>query len=211
MAAAAEDHSPSTPLLSSDQPQPHVILTVQDGPDLPQPEADPRPLFQSGDDNRRNPYAFIGAHDEFEVPGSSTIDPFRNHTPSVEGLYECLKILVCLPIALLRLALFGLSLTVGYLVTRLALCGWKDRQNPMPKWRCRLMWVTRFCGRAILFSFGYKALNFISSFLNSPRFILFPMLIYLQIELLTLSEDELLEEKEFSILIGEASQVMKSE
>ncbi|XP_042054823.1 lysophospholipid acyltransferase LPEAT2-like isoform X1 [Salvia splendens] len=155
MAAAAEDHSLSTPLLSSDQPQPHVIVTVQDGPDLPQPEADPRPQFQPGDENRRNPYAFIGAHDEFEVPGSSTIDPFRNHTPSVQGLYECLKILICLPIALLRLVLFGLSLTVGYLITRLALCGWKDRQNPMPKWRCRLMWVTRFCGRAILFSFGY--------------------------------------------------------
>ncbi|XP_042050386.1 lysophospholipid acyltransferase LPEAT2-like [Salvia splendens] len=157
MAAVAKDHSLSTPLLSSDQPQPqpHVIVTVQDGPDLPQPETDPGPLFQSGDENRRNPYAFIGAHDEFEVPGSSTIDPFRNHTPNVEGFYECLKILICLPIALLRLVLFGLSLTVGYLITRLALCGWKDRHNPMPKWRCLLMWVTRFCGRAILFSFGY--------------------------------------------------------
>ncbi|KAL1548710.1 Lysophospholipid acyltransferase lpeat2 [Salvia divinorum] len=150
---AAEDHSLSTPLLSSDQP--HVIVTVQDGPDLPQPQTDPRPLFQSGDENRRNPYAFIGGHDEFEVPGSSTIDPFLNHTPNVEGFYECLKILICLPIAVVRLVLFGLCLTVGYLTTRLALCGWKDRQNPMPKWRCRLMWVTRFCGRAILFSFGY--------------------------------------------------------
>ncbi|XP_057792066.1 lysophospholipid acyltransferase LPEAT2 [Salvia miltiorrhiza] len=151
---AVEDHSLSTPLLSSEQ-QPHVIVTVHDEPDQPQPETNPRALFQSGDENRHNPYAFIGAHDGFEVPGSISIDPFRNHTPSVEGLYEWLKIVICLPIAAVRLVLFGLCLTAGYLTTRLALYGWKDRQNPMPKWRCRLMWVTRLCGRAILFSFGY--------------------------------------------------------
>lgn len=150
---AVEDDSLSTPLLSSEQ-QPHVIVTVHDEPDQPQPEANPRALFQSGDENRHNPYAFIGAHDGFEVPRSISIDPFRNHTPNVEGLYEWLKIVVCLPIAAVRLVLFGLCLTFGYLTTRLALYGWKDRQNPMPRWRCRLMLVTRLCGRAILFSFG---------------------------------------------------------
>ncbi|KAH6789520.1 calcineurin B subunit-like protein [Perilla frutescens var. frutescens] len=155
---AVEDHSLSTPLLSSEK-EPHVIVTVHDEPDQPQsaslPENNPRTLFQSGDENRHNPYAFIGAHHGFEVPGSSTIDPFRNHTPNIEGLYEWLKLVICLPIAAVRLLLFGLCLTVGYVTTRLALLGWKDRQNPMPKWRSRLMWVTRFCGRAILFSFGY--------------------------------------------------------
>ncbi|KAH6779810.1 calcineurin B subunit-like protein [Perilla frutescens var. hirtella] len=155
---AVEDHSLSTPLLSSEK-EPHVIVTVHDEPDQPQsaslPENNPRTLFQSADENRHNPYAFIGAHDGFEVPGSSTIDPFRNHTPNIEGLYEWLKLVICLPIAAVRLLLFGLCLTVGYVTTRLALLGWKDRQNPMPKWRSRLMWVTRFCGRAILFSFGY--------------------------------------------------------
>lgn len=155
---AVEDHSLSTPLLKS-EPQPHVIVTVQDESDQPQsaslPESYHPALFQSADENRHNPYAFIGAHDGFEVPGSTTIDPFRNHTPNIEGSYEWLKIVVCLPIAAVRLLLFGLCLTVGYVVTRLALAGWKDRQNSMPKWRCRLMWVTRFCGRAILFTFGF--------------------------------------------------------
>ncbi|KAL1543470.1 Lysophospholipid acyltransferase lpeat2 [Salvia divinorum] len=144
---AVEDHSLSSPLLSSEQ-QPHHIVTVHD---QPQPEAAP---FQSGDESRRNPYAFVGAPDGFEVPASITVDPYRNHTPNIEGFYEWLKLVVCLPIAALRLVLFGLCLMVGYLTTRLALHGWKDRQNPMPKWRCRLMRVTRFCGRAILFSFG---------------------------------------------------------
>ncbi|KAL8500167.1 hypothetical protein ACS0TY_019959 [Phlomoides rotata] len=157
---AAKDHSLSTPLLSSgNQHQPHVILTVHDQPDPPQStsvsDRDPKSPFQSTDENCHNPFAFIRAHDGFEVPGSSTIDPFRNHTPKIEGLYEWLKILICLPIAAVRLVLFGLCLSIGYLMTKLALAGWKDKQNPMPKWRCRLMWVTRVCGRAILFTFGY--------------------------------------------------------
>ncbi|XP_042039008.1 lysophospholipid acyltransferase LPEAT2-like isoform X2 [Salvia splendens] len=142
---AVEGHSLSAPLLSSEQP-PHHIVTVHD---------QPQPPIQSEDDNRHNPYAFVGVHGGFEVPASITIDPYRNHTPNIEGLYEWFKTVVCLPIAAVRLVLFGLCLMVGYLTTRLALYGWKDRQNPMPRWRCRLMWVTRFCGRAILFSFGY--------------------------------------------------------
>ncbi|KAK6117775.1 hypothetical protein DH2020_048477 [Rehmannia glutinosa] len=145
---AADDHSLSTPLLPPDH-QPHVILTVHDHSDPPQYTSlcddNPQALFQSGDEERHNPFAFIGAHDGFEVPGSSTIDPFRNHTPSIEGLYEWVKIVICLPLAAARLLLFGLSLLVGYLVTRLALHGWKDKQNPMPKWRCRLIyhWIKR--------------------------------------------------------------------
>ncbi|KAL6499330.1 hypothetical protein OROHE_025993 [Orobanche hederae] len=155
---AAEDPSLSTPLLPPDD-QSHVILTVHDQPHPPQSTSirgnDSQALFHSGDEERHNPFAFIGAHDEFEITGSSTIDPFRNHTPSIDGLYEWLKIVICLPIAAARLLLFGMSLLVGYLVTLAALHGWKDKQNPMPKWRCRLMWVTRLCTRAILFSFGY--------------------------------------------------------
>ncbi|KAL3649504.1 Lysophospholipid acyltransferase lpeat2 [Castilleja foliolosa] len=158
MAMAAEDQSLSTPLLPSDH-QPHVIVTVQEEPDLPQSTSitddGHQTQFQLDDEERHNPFAFIGAHDGFDVPGSSTMDPFRNHTPSVEGLYEWLKIVICLPIAAVRLLIFGLSLSVGYLATIAALHGWKDRKNPMPKWRCRLMWVTRVCARAILFSFGY--------------------------------------------------------
>ena len=100
-----------------------------------------------------NPYGVIGS-DGFEAPGSTTVDPFRNQTPKIEGVYEWVKMLVILPIALVRLVLFGLCLLIGYIATKFALHGWKDKQNPMPKWRCRVMWITRFTARGILFSFG---------------------------------------------------------
>ncbi|WOL13147.1 lysophospholipid acyltransferase LPEAT2 [Canna indica] len=101
-----------------------------------------------------NPFAFLGAP-PLELPPVSPVDPFRNRTPSISGLYEWCKILLCLPIAAARLALFGIAIAVGYLATVVALYGWKDKQSPMPRWRCRTMWITRFCGRCILFSFGY--------------------------------------------------------
>lgn len=100
-----------------------------------------------------NPYEFLRSGG-FSVPASTTVDPFRNETPFISGIYEVIKIVLCLPIALARLGLFGASLVVGYLATKTALAGWRDKQNPMPKWRCRLMWVTRVCARFILFSFG---------------------------------------------------------
>ncbi|KAK9147675.1 hypothetical protein Scep_006432 [Stephania cephalantha] len=103
-----------------------------------------------------NPFGFLGAEDSsFSVPAHTTIDPFRNNTPDVDGIYEWLKIAICLPIAIVRLVLFGLSLAVGYVATKFALAGWKDKGNPMPRWRRRVLWITRFCSRAILFSFGY--------------------------------------------------------
>ncbi|KAL2511373.1 Lysophospholipid acyltransferase LPEAT2 [Abeliophyllum distichum] len=134
------DASLTTPLLSATSP--HLILDI--------------PNSQTPQSNHHvNPFAFLGADHEFEVPESSTIDPFRNHTPRIEGLYEWLKIVICLPIALARLLLFGICLVVGYLATIFALHGWNDRKNPMPKWRCRVLWITRISARFILFSFGY--------------------------------------------------------
>ncbi|XP_010506538.1 PREDICTED: lysophospholipid acyltransferase LPEAT2 isoform X2 [Camelina sativa] len=106
-------------------------------------------------DHCNNPYGFL-SETEPPVLGPTTVDPFRNNTPGVFGLYEAIKIVICLPIALVRLVLFGASLAVGYLATKLALAGWKDKENPMPLWRCRIMWITRICTRCILFSFGYQ-------------------------------------------------------
>ncbi|KAF8380382.1 hypothetical protein HHK36_027867 [Tetracentron sinense] len=82
----------------------------------------------------QNPFEFLGAG-SFSVPPPSPIDPFRNHTPNIEGVYEWMKIFVCIPIAIVRLIFFGLSLVVGYIATKIALLGWKDKHNPMPKWR----------------------------------------------------------------------------
>ncbi|GLT84478.1 hypothetical protein SLE2022_027050 [Rubroshorea leprosula] len=176
------DHDLTTHLLSpraSDEPQ--TILTVHDDDSVSKPSdpttGQPLPLRNgyhyhhrnhnhqknnfsqdnhiNGANSSCNPYEFIGSTG-LSVPETTTVDPFRNGTPRIEGFYEVMKIVVCLPIVLVRLVLFGLCLAVGYVSTRLALEGWKDKQSPMPKWRCRIMWVTRICARLILFSFGYQ-------------------------------------------------------
>ncbi|GMH00564.1 hypothetical protein Nepgr_002403 [Nepenthes gracilis] len=151
-----------TPLLlreNNSQPsnhQPHVSLTVDIYAGLQ--SSDQQHQNEVPDENNQsipqNPFEFLGVN-EFRVPATSTIDPFKNHTLKIEGVYEWVKIIVCLPIALIRLVLFGLALLIGYVATKLALQGWKDVQNPMPRWRCRIMWVTRICARCILFAFGY--------------------------------------------------------
>lgn len=154
-----------TPLLpSSDDSRrlsnPELILEVNDHLDPSASSNQETPTNQCSIsintqlDVDENPYRFIGSNG-FEVPGSTTVDPFRNHTPKIEGVYEWVKLIVCAPIALVRLVLFAFCLAIGYLATKFALSGWKDKQNPMPKWRCRVMWITRLCTRGILFSFGY--------------------------------------------------------
>lgn len=167
---AMSDHTVFAPLLPSDHlphssegddqehaREPHVILTVEDDGVHQLSNGDHLGTHISEVDD--NPYAFLGAN-RFDMPGSTTVDPFRNNTPRVEGVYEWLKIVVCLPITLVRLVLFGLSLMVGYVATRIALLGWKERGSPMPKWRSRLMCVTRLSARTILFSFGYLSNSF---------------------------------------------------
>ena len=154
------DFGIDAPLLSS-QSSDELILTVRDddsGPEpVPQPEeqSSTQSHIQPNETNpsSSNPFGFLGC-EELSVPPLITVDPFRNNTPTIDGVYEWLKIVVCLPIALVRLVIFGLCLSIGYLATRLALEGWKDKQNPMPRWRCRLMWITRICARFILFAFG---------------------------------------------------------
>ncbi|RAL46244.1 hypothetical protein DM860_016677 [Cuscuta australis] len=148
---------PETRFRPSDSDGSHTIVAVND-------HATPQPAFRSTNcDGKRDagpesvddsPYGFVGAG-RFESPEASTVDPFKNHTPEIEGVYEWAKIVICLPVALLRLAIFGICLMIGYVATQIALGGWKDRHNPMPKWRSRLMWVTRISARCILFSFGY--------------------------------------------------------
>lgn len=128
---------------SSLSENPHLCITIKDlGSENPQ--IDPQ-----------NPFEFLGV-DGFCVPTSTTADPFRNHTLKISGFYEWVKILICIPIAAIRLVIFGLTLLVGYVVTLIAIHGWKDKHNPMPRWRSNLMWVTRLCARCILFSFGYQ-------------------------------------------------------
>ncbi|KAG2332080.1 hypothetical protein Bca52824_003260 [Brassica carinata] len=145
----------SLPLITSDQPE--VFISIDDDGEESvldnQDQHPPRGFEFDHLNNPVNPFGFL-SDAEPPVQNPTTVDPFRNDTPGVCGLYEAVKIVICLPIALVRLVLFGVSLAVGYLATKVALAGWRDRHNPMPRWRCRIMWVTRFCTRCILFSLG---------------------------------------------------------
>ncbi|OIW17033.1 hypothetical protein TanjilG_13852 [Lupinus angustifolius] len=135
------DNDVTTPLLTSSD---HVTITV-DSTSSTTNNHSPKP----------NPFAFIGCSSVPISPTPLTVDPFRNNTPRMEGVYEWVKVVVCLPLVVVRLVLFGLCLAVGYVATKIALGGWKDKRNPMPKWRAGVMWVTRMCARVILFAFGY--------------------------------------------------------
>ncbi|KAI3429017.1 uncharacterized protein J3R85_008838 [Psidium guajava] len=163
--------SPLLPARRQPSDPPHAILTIDENgasthdrkgrSSSKQSPREHKPRTQNHRRNnishleRPNPFEFLGSR-SFSVPPASTVDPFLNHTEKVDGVYEVVKILLCLPIALVRLVIFGACLSVGFFATKLALLGWEDKENPMPRWRCRLMWVTRTCARCILFSFGYQ-------------------------------------------------------
>lgn len=155
---AAGDHLRS-PLLSEEGRDGEVIVDVDVDGDADASQTEYGGEEETADsvvDQNQNPFGFLGT--EFSLPPPSPVDPFRNHTPSM-GVYEWCKAAFCLPIALVRLALFGFALLVGFLATKLALTGWKDTKKPMPPWRCRVMWMTRIAARCILFSFGYQWIN----------------------------------------------------
>ncbi|KAL2608441.1 hypothetical protein R1flu_027014 [Riccia fluitans] len=85
----------------------------------------------------------------------AAIDPFRNRTPRIRGFYEWTKTIVMLPVLILRVLMVMVVLFVGLIATKTALAGYTQTEDPMPKWRRRLFCVTRLCGRAILFCFGF--------------------------------------------------------
>lgn len=91
----------------------------------------------------------------------SGLDPFVNQTPRVAGAYAHVKLLLLLPLLLVRLLLVGVILVVGYVATKVALAGWEGSSHAwsghvvLPKWRRKLMGVTRLCGRGLLWCFGY--------------------------------------------------------
>ena len=142
----------TSPLLSprsSDQPQ--TVLTVYEDDDSEpsdQPPSNQQSSLQTriphqnhnhsrinnanGQVSSPNPYEFLGSGGSL-APAPTIVDPFRNGTQFISGAYEVIKIVLCLPIALARLVLIGACLAVGYIATRIALEGWKDKKNSMPK------------------------------------------------------------------------------
>ncbi|KFK37356.1 hypothetical protein AALP_AA4G246100 [Arabis alpina] len=146
----------SSPLINHQSSDQHdVVISINDDNNSGLVLEKPKQQVEFDHRYQTNPFVFL-SETEPPILGPTTVDPFRNNTPGVYGLYEAIKIVICLPIALVRLVLFGASLAIGYLATKLALAGWKDKHNPMPQWRCRIMWITRICTRCILFSFGYQ-------------------------------------------------------
>ncbi|KAF8412339.1 hypothetical protein HHK36_000301 [Tetracentron sinense] len=111
-----------------------IDIAIDDG------DARPPHHYRTTQLDNLNPFEFLGAG-SFSLPSPTPIDPFRNQTPNIEGLYEWLKILVCIPLAIVRLVFFGLSLLVGFVATKFALYGWKDKHNPMPRWSYH--WIRR--------------------------------------------------------------------
>uniref|UniRef100_A0A7I4ADL1 Phospholipid/glycerol acyltransferase domain-containing protein n=2 Tax=Physcomitrium patens TaxID=3218 RepID=A0A7I4ADL1_PHYPA len=85
-----------------------------------------------------------------------TIDPFLNKTPAVRGMYENLKTVLLLPLMVVRLLVILMILVVGFIATKIALAGWENGQSVLPRWRRKLMSVTRLCGRGILFCYGFQ-------------------------------------------------------
>ncbi|KAG6597177.1 Lysophospholipid acyltransferase LPEAT2, partial [Cucurbita argyrosperma subsp. sororia] len=96
------DHDLTSPLLPAEPSDGvEVMLRIEDDDGGP-PEQINNQNGNHHDHTRlycRNPFAFLGS-DGFSVPESTTVDPFRNNTPSIDGVYEWVKIVVCIPIAL---------------------------------------------------------------------------------------------------------------
>ena len=121
------DPNLSSPLLPS-QPTdpPHLILTIHDSlshnnNNGNNKESSINHIHQNSHHNnnngkgnsiivssRENQYEFLGSKG-LEECGSSIVDPFLNKTGRIEGLYEWLKLVVCLPFATIRLILFGFA------------------------------------------------------------------------------------------------------
>ena len=97
-------------------------------------------------------YSFLGERPA--SPPMPTLDPFRNHTETISNAYEWIKTFLCLPVAIIRLLLIIVITVIGVLFAKVVLVGWTDKHLPMPKWRRRLIYVTRLLARAFLFFLG---------------------------------------------------------
>ncbi|XP_066370895.1 lysophospholipid acyltransferase LPEAT2-like [Miscanthus floridulus] len=147
----------STPLLSDSIAPAHAHAVAANG------HATNHRHHHDGDSDGGDPFAFLSEDRPPRDRGPSPADPFRNGTPAWGGgVYAWARTLLLLPVAAVRLALFGLAIAIGYAATWVALRGWADTRGrpregggPMPAWRRRLMWITRISARCILFSFGY--------------------------------------------------------
>ncbi|CAM6085757.1 unnamed protein product [Calypogeia fissa] len=83
------------------------------------------------------------------------IDPFKNKTREIVGLYNWIKTVLLLPVLVLRILLVLVVLFVGLILTSISLAGYRQALRPFPQWRRHMMFSTRLCARALLFCFGF--------------------------------------------------------
>ncbi|KAG0574120.1 hypothetical protein KC19_VG235600 [Ceratodon purpureus] len=98
-----------------------------------------------------------------EIILNETFNPFLNDSQSVNGsvpAYEILKIVILLPVAVVRVLVFVVSLLLGYLFTKLALFRARNvLTRPFPQWRRWLMLPVRLFARVNLFACGFHYIH----------------------------------------------------
>ncbi|MCO5584293.1 hypothetical protein L7F22_038217 [Adiantum nelumboides] len=119
-------------------------------------EEDAREISASGEsfgrprtDDLHGLYSFLG--EQPTLGPLPTIDPFRNHSENIDSLYEWIKTILCIPLAIVRLLLIIIITVGGVIIAKLLLLGWNEKIVPMPRWRRNIVSVTRLLARLILF------------------------------------------------------------
>ncbi|KAI5073499.1 hypothetical protein GOP47_0011512 [Adiantum capillus-veneris] len=123
-------------------------------------EEDAREISASGEsfgrprtDDLHGLYSFLG--EQPTLGPMPTIDPFRNHGENIDSLYEWIKVILCIPLVIVRLLLIILITVGGVIIAKLLLLGWNEKTVPMPRWRRNIVYITRLLARLILFCCGY--------------------------------------------------------
>lgn len=95
-----------------------------------------------------------------EIILNETFNPFLNDSQFAKGsipAYEIVKMVILLPVAVVRVLVFVVSLLSGYLFTKLALFRAKNvLTRPFPQWRRSLMLPVRLFARVNLFACGFQ-------------------------------------------------------
>lgn len=98
-----------------------------------------------------------------EIILNETFNPFLNDSQFANGsipAHEMLKMVILLPVAVVRVLVFVVSLLLGYLFTKLALFRAKNvLTRPFPQWRRWLMLPVRLCARVNLFACGFHYIH----------------------------------------------------
>eukprot|EP00897_Mesotaenium_endlicherianum_P002242 jgi/Mesen1/2045/ME000149S01037 len=82
--------------------------------------------------------------------------PFYNNSRPGNPVLENIRLILMLPIFVLRAIFLLINLILGYITTKIALVGARNvLTKPFPAWRRAMLWPVRLCARNILFCCGY--------------------------------------------------------